>query len=273
MRQVTCEDPSPEYSGFNTKCAGESGQQPGHKTGIVYTPFSDMIPAEPDTMKTAMVEAHLTLLTGQEWTIFKNDKQLYQVAVNITWVDKNMFLYVCNVPCLGDMHMLISFVEAFGTLMRGSGFEEILKSTFAGVPKLLSGKNFPQNVRALRNVTEELLRPILNNQGLHSTKKHTKYLASKSQKSSTTKLWVDCLIKPVLIMMELVRAEKEGNWPLHLCAAEKMLPYFFASSHVNYAQYGLYYLRSMQRLHPTLLKKFMAGEHVMHHQNSFWNAI
>jgi len=56
-----------EYNGFNTKRAQESGQQPGNKTGIIYTPFLDMIPAEPDTMKTAMVEAQcLTSLTGQK---------------------------------------------------------------------------------------------------------------------------------------------------------------------------------------------------------------
>jgi len=29
----------------------------------------------------------------------------------------------------------------------------------------------------------------------------------------------------------------------------------------------------MQRLHPTLLKKFMVGEYVVHHQNGLWNAI
>ena len=68
------------------------------KNQFQFPPFLDMIPAEPDTMKTAMVEAQrLTLLTGQEWTIFTNDQQLYQVAVNITWVDQSMHvLYVCS---------------------------------------------------------------------------------------------------------------------------------------------------------------------------------
>ena len=43
-----------------------------------------MVPADPDTMKTAMEELqHLTSLTGQEWTIFTNSQQLYQMAVNI----------------------------------------------------------------------------------------------------------------------------------------------------------------------------------------------
>jgi len=111
--------------------------------------------------------------------------------------------------------------------MRGSGLEEILKSSF-GVPKLLSGKKFPQNVRALCIVTEEILRPVLDDQGLHTTSDLLKYLDLKSQQSSTTKLWVDCLIKPVLIMMKFVRAERERDWPLHLCAVEDMLPYIFA---------------------------------------------
>ena len=73
--------------------------------------------------------------------------------------------------------------------------------------------------------------------------------------------------------MMFVRAEREGDWPLHLCALQKTLPYFFAAGQFNYRRYGLYYLRSMHRLHPDLLKRFMAGEHVMRHQDGLWNAI
>ena len=63
----------------------------------------------------------------------------------------------------------------------------------------------------------------------------------------TTKLWLDCLIKPVLIMMLCVHAEREAEWVLHLHAVALMMPFFFfAAGHVNYARYGLYYLRSMQ---------------------------
>jgi len=39
LRQVTEGTPSLEYNGFNSKCAKESGQQPGNKTGIIYTPL------------------------------------------------------------------------------------------------------------------------------------------------------------------------------------------------------------------------------------------
>ena len=63
---------------------------------------------------------------------------------------------------LGGMHTLMSFVGSIGTLMAGSGLYELLESTFAGVQKMMTGKHFPQNVRALRLVTEAFLRPILS---------------------------------------------------------------------------------------------------------------
>ena len=50
---------------------------------------------------------------------------------------------------LGGMHFLMSFVDSVGTLMSNSGLEELLSSAFGGVNKMLTGKNFPQNVQAL----------------------------------------------------------------------------------------------------------------------------
>ena len=74
-------------------------------------------------------------------------------------------------------------------------------------------------------------------------------------------------------MMLFVRAERESDWPLHLVAVKRMLPYFFASGHVNYARYGLYYLRSMESLQGEQLSMFMRGERVMHHVPGLWNGI
>ena len=90
-------------------------------------------------------------------------------------------------------------------------------------------------------------------------------------KSRTTKMWVDGFIKPVLTMMLYVRAERSGDWPLHLQAVKLMMPYFFASSHINYARYGLYYLRSMEALPENVLQHFMKGAHVMRHISGLWN--
>ena len=144
-----------------------------------------------------------------------------------------------------------------------TGLKEVMESAFGGVTKLLSGKNFPQNVRALRLVVKELLRSI--GEQSESYDEMLSILEKRARVSRTAKLWVDCLVKPVLIMMLFIRAEREAEWPLHLLAAKLMMPYFFAAGHPNYARYGLYYLASMERLPDDILVQFMKGEHLMRH--------
>ena len=119
------------------------------------------------------------------------------------------------------MHMLMSFVGAVGTLIQGLGLSEVLESTFAGVAKMLSAKKFPQNVRVMRLVVEELLRGIMQNKNITSMEEMLSYL----DKTASVSNRVDCLLKPVFIMMMYVRAEREGDWPLHLVAVKQMLPY------------------------------------------------
>ena len=169
--------------------------------------------------------------------------------------------------------MLMSFIGSVGALMADMGLSEILESTFGGVSKMLSGKNFPQNMGACRLLVEELMCQLFDREELARYRDMNSLLVRSSEQSRATKLWVDCLIKPVFIMMMFLRAEREADWPLHLKAVQLMLPYFFAAWHVNYACYGLYYLRSMEGLPQNVLKCFMNGEHVMWHIPGVWNAI
>ncbi len=233
LHDVTANPDTPEYNGFNTKLAREHGHSVKPATTAVYTPLIDMIPSDPDTIMTAMVESQrITNECGQAITVFTNDQQLYRVAVNITWVYPDLFTNF--VPRLGGMHFLMSFIGAVGTLMANTGLTEVMQIAFGGVAKMLTGKKFPQNLRALRLIVEELLRPIIND-----TENYDELIAlldSKSHESRTAKLWVDNLIKPVLLMMVFVRAEREADWVLHLSAVATMLPYFFASGHINYAR-------------------------------------
>ena len=173
--------------------------------------------------------------------MFTADQQLYRVMVNVLWVHPEMFPNF-----LGGMHLLMSFVGCVITLMTGSGLEEVLKSAFGGVPRMLTGKNFPQNTRAPRMITEEILRGTLESEESYDDLMFL--LEIKAAESRTTNLWVDNLIKPVFIMMLFVRAEREADWSLYLWAVAAMMPYFFAAGHINYAQYGLYNLRSLECL-------------------------
>ena len=265
-------DPStPEFSGFNTQFMREHNQTPNPASKAVYTPLIDMTPSDPATIMTAMMEAQkLTKRTGQTFKIMTEDQQLYRVMINVLWAYPEMFTNF--IPRLGGMHLLMSFVGSVGTLMAGSGLEEVLKSVFGGVSRMLTGKTFPQNIRALRMVVEEILHSTLDNADNYN------YLMTilevKATESKTTKLWVENLIKPVFIMMLFVRAEREADWILHLWAVSRMLPYFFAAGHVYYAWYGLYYLKSMRCLPSEVEEKFFKGEHVMRHNWAMeWHVV
>ena len=82
----------PDYHGYNTKAARETGQSKKPGTKLVYAPIIDRPPADPSTMLTAMCEAkRLTKEAGQNVTIFTADQQLYKVMVDITWDQKEKF--------------------------------------------------------------------------------------------------------------------------------------------------------------------------------------
>ena len=235
LTEIVSNENTPEFGGYNTRRAREQGHSIKAKTNAVYLPLIDMAPAEPTTMLTAMLEAQrLTNATGQVYTIFTNDQQLYRVAVNITWVYSDLFTHF--VPRLGGMHTLMSFIGAIGTLMADTGLETIMNAAFGGVQKMLTGKKYPQNMRALRIVVEEVLHDLVIDKGFRNYSQLINTLEDLSLQSRTTKLWVDNLIQPVLIMMLFIRAEREADWPLHLLATKMMMPYFFAAGHFNYAR-------------------------------------
>ena len=127
--------------------------------------------------------------------MFTGDLQLYKVSVNILWANPDQFGNV--IMRLGGMHTLLSFAGSIGTLMAGSGLYELLESTFAGVQKMMTGKNFPQNVRALRLVAEELLRPILSSNEVNHFDELEQLLNEIGSRSKTSRLWIDSNIRAV----------------------------------------------------------------------------
>ena len=122
---------------------------------------------------------------------------------------------------LWGMHALMSFAGAVGSLMAESRLSDILSEVFGGVPKMLSGKKFPQNVHALRMMAEEVVRGLFMDHHFENTEDLMKTLDQIASESRTVKLWVEILVKPVLLMMTYVMPEREGDWLLHLATFKK----------------------------------------------------
>ena len=164
---------------------------------------------------TAMNDAkRLTQSIGQVFTIFTADQQLFCLAVEVLWIRPERFRNF-HVR-LGGVHSLMSFVGCVGILMSCSVLEDVLKVTLAGVGVMLAGKTFPNSIRALRMITKELISLLFSNKDISDFVSLMIYLEKIASKSRTSKHRIDCLIKPVFIMLMFIRAEREGNWPLHL---------------------------------------------------------
>ena len=164
----------------------------------MYLPLIDAKPSDPSTMMTAAIKAmELTEWTGQAHTLVTCDQQLYKVLIDIKWELREKFKNL--IPRLGGMHLLMSFIGCCSTLMTKSGLSYLLRSTFGSVDKMLLAKNFPQNLRALRMVAEELLRGSIDD--MIKFDDLTAILQTLREQSSTSKLWEDNLIRPVFYMM------------------------------------------------------------------------
>ena len=109
-------------------------------------------------------------------------------------------------------------------------------------------------------------------------KKITAVLQQKidSLKSSrTATLWLEYM-NMVDILRQYIRAERTGNWDLHLEAVSKMLPYLAASEHNHYTKSAWVYLQQMHQLdkqHPDVYQHFQQGLHVVRRSDRLWAGL
>ena len=86
-----------------------------------------------------------------------------------------------------------------------------------------------------------------------------KYKTLLVEQSPTAKLWLQ-YIEYIETLKLFIRAERSGNWSLHLVAVTRMLNLFAATSHINYAKSARLYLQLMLELpkdFPWLHKMFI----------------
>ena len=146
---------TPEYSGYNTRADRESGRSLGEATSSMYLPLIDSKPADPSTILTAMNEAvRITEETGQYYTIFTCDQQLYKVLVNIKWVYPDKFKNF--IPRLGGMHFLMSFIGCCGTLMANSVLLMMLFVRAEIIEELLREGDWPMHLYAVSKMISYL---------------------------------------------------------------------------------------------------------------------
>jgi hypothetical protein len=101
------------------------------------------------------------------------------------------------------------------------------------------------------------------------------YTDKVRQTSRTAQLWIQYM-EMVELLRTFVKAERTGNWQLHLSTLKQMLPYFTAAGHNLYAKSVYLYLADMQKLpttNPELYEYFMKGYHVIRRSDRYWAGL
>ena len=97
-----------------------------------------------------------------------------------------------------------------------------------------------------------------------------------SSQSRTAKLWIQYLDYVDLVKM-FVRAERTGNWSLHLVAVSRMINLFAATGHINYAKSARLYLQLMLELptdYPWVYQSFAEhGYHTVRRSDRYWAGL
>ena len=100
-----------------------------------------------------------------------------------------------------------------------------------------------------------------------------KYKALLAEKSPTAKLWLQ-YIDYVETLKLFIRAERTGDWSLHLVVVGEMMNLFAATGHINYAKSSRLYLQLMRELptdHPWLYQCFIKqGFHAVRRSSRYW---
>ena len=80
----------------------------------------------------------------------------------------------------------------------------------------------------------------------------------------------------VQILLWFIRAEREGNWNLHLSSFATMLPGFAVYDHSNYTRWGAIYLADMKNIeetHPDIFTEFVNRNFVVKYTGYRFNQI
>ena len=94
-----------------------------------------------------------------------------------------------------------------------------------------------------------------------------------SKESATFKHWLQCL-DALQILLINIRAEREGNWTLHLESVIDMLPYFFSCNRQNYSRWATVYAVDMLANLPQAVKEaFEAGQFSVKRSAGKYNGI
>ena len=100
----------------------------------------------------------------------------------------------------------------------------------------------------------------------------TTFVEERCRENVNFQFWWDYMNMVATLLM-FIRAQREGNWELHLESFAMMMPYFMRYDHYNYARWGAVYLTEMHGLPDEVQSEFMKGNFVVKRSTNKFNQV
>ena len=198
----------------------------------------------------------------------------------------------------GRLHIILTFLKVIGKRFNSSGLLEAWTESELFGPNAgfnaLAGKHYNRSIRGLKITFEAIFRILwdkiedrfsqddcdlsLNEDEPASELSELDRVDSiirEMEKTSNpnAKFWLSYL-EMAGILLRFIRAERSGNWKLHLDSFQEMMPWFAAYDRINYLRWGSVYLSNMQRLQitaPEVSVEFEKGNFVVRTKLAHFN--
>lgn len=144
-----------------------------------------------------------------------------------------------------------------------------------------SGEPFPELLNAAGTLYDDIMAgsisvdSLQNSDILQSISQQIEEAKKTMEDRRTARLWLQYM-EMVDILFKFIKAERTGNWDLHLKMVHKMLPYLSAAGHHNYTKSLHIYPQKMDKLketHPEVYSQFQEGHHVIRRSDRFWAGL
>lgn len=307
MASYFLSDPAqcPSWRGFNQTVVTQ-GQYDISRIEIL--PFLNHDPNHADTIYSALAYAQSLAEKHQLGVCpVTFDQPLYIKAAEIVQASPDLTNPIVR---LGGFHLVMSYMGAIGYIMSGSGLQGQWETVYAtnSIKHMMTGHAYAHALRAhmlsavsivslmldtpncLSGVNLDKLRALhsmlLKRECLEETVLHehaveqlTQILGDLEQEFSlrckTGKLWIEYL-KMVRTLLLFLRAERTGDWELHLFCISKMIPVLHSGGHTAYAKSTRLYLQQMRQLSnlmdPHQYVKYTSGGYwTIRRSHRFWS--
>lgn len=102
------------------------------------------------------------------------------------------------------------------------------------------------------------------------------FIKTGEEKSKVFHYWNTFLYELFPILRDIIRADREGKWELHMSAFQRALPLFFSFGKINYARWGSVYYEDCLKLeenHPSVVESFVRGGFVVQHGDKNFSSV